>query len=350
MYEHPDFPMDPQRFGVQPGQHVPADKMYAYLLAMVDEFEIAEFLRLNTAVDIVEKTDDGWMLHCTSTLTSKKYKVTSAKLIIASGNTNKPKLPVYPTSPLFTPIVIHSKDFPAKYEQIVEKDKHTLVIGGGKSAWDISYACATQSNSTVTLLLRPSGNGPNWIAPSHVTPFKLWLEKLVFTRFFGFMSPCPWATSSGFEGLLRRFLQGTWLGRKIVGAFWKVLGDDVVSLNRLGEHEETRKLVPWRGAFEVGNCLSIHNYPTDFFELVRQGKIRVVVDEVELFGEGREVVLRSGGKLEVDNVVCATGWEVCNTLVFKPDGVEKELGLPTVRILPTPISSPLSLHILHETN
>jgi hypothetical protein len=330
MYEHPDFPMDPERFGVQPGQHVPAAKMYAYLLAMVDEFDIAECLRLNTAVEIVEKVDDGWILHCLCTLSSKSYKLSTPKLIIASGNTNKPKMPIYPTSPSFTPRTLHSKDFPAHYEGIVKKNKHTLVIGGGKSAWDISYACATQPDSTVTLLLRPGGNGPNWIAPSHVTPFKLWLEKLVFTRFFGFMSPCPWATSSGFEGAVRRFLHNTWLGRNIVRGFWKVLGDDVVSLNRLQEHAETRKLVPWRGAFEVGNCLSIHNYGSDFFELVREGRVKVVVDEVAAFREGNKVLLKSGEKLEVDNVVCATGWEVCNTLTFKPDGVERELGLPSV--------------------
>jgi hypothetical protein len=330
MYEHPDFPMGPQRFGVKAGEHVPADKMYAYLLAMVDEFGIKEFLRLNTKVDVIEKIDEEWILHCTCTVSGQKKDITSPKLIVASGNTNKPKLPTYPTHPSFTPQIIHSASFPQHYSSIVQKDKHTLVIGAGKSAWDVSYACATQPNATVTLLIRPGGNGPNWMSPPHVTPFGLWLEKLVFTRFFGWMSPCAWATTSGFEGAVRRFLHSTRLGRMIVRGFWKVLGDDVIALNKLHGDSQTEHLVPWRGAFEVGNCLSIHNYPTSFFELVREGRVRVLVDEVAAFGEGREVVLKGGKTLEVDSVVCATGWEVCNTLNFAPEGLDKTLSLPSV--------------------
>jgi hypothetical protein len=145
------------------------------------------------------------------------------------------------------------------------------------------------------------------------------------------MSPCPWAQKTGLEGWLRSFLHTTWLGRKIVVGFWKVLGDDAIALNKLNEHPETKKLVPWRGAFEVSNCLGIHNYPTNFYELVREGRIKVMVDEVQSFEAGREVLLRSGNKMQVDAVVCATGWQVGHTLRFKPEGLEKQLGQPTVR-------------------
>jgi hypothetical protein len=146
------------------------------------------------------------------------------------------------------------------------------------------------------------------------------------------MSPCPWARTTGLEGWVRSFLHTTWLGRKVVTAFWKILGDDAIALNKLNEHPETKKLVPWRGAFEVSNCLSIHNYPTSFFELVREGRVKVVIDEVQSLEAGREVLLKSGGKLQVDAVVCATGWQVGHTLRFEPDGLEKQLGLPTVSV------------------
>jgi hypothetical protein len=331
MYEHPDFPMDEEKFGVKKGQHVPADKMFKYIEAFVEESGITEFLRLNIKVEVVQKNKENWTLHCVSTTTGKLHDITAPKLIIANGNTNKPKMPKFPTSPTFEPIVVHSKDFPAKHEQIVQPGNHTLVVGGGKSAFDVAYACATQPNATVTLLIRPDGNGPVWMTPTHVTPLTLWLEKLVFTRFFSFMSPCPWAQTTGLEGWLRSFFHHTWLGRKVVAAFWKILGDDAIALNKLNEHPETKKLVPWRGAFEVSTCLGIHNYPTDFFELVREGRIKVVFDEVQSFEAGSEVLLRSGDKLSVHAVVCATGWEVSNTLQFKSDGLEKKLGLPTVR-------------------
>jgi len=95
------------------------------------------------------------------------------------------------------------------------------------------------------------------------------------------MSPCPWARTAGVEGWIRSFLHRTHLGRVIVSAFWKILGDDVIALNKLHDHPEAEKLVPWRGAFEVANDLSIHNCPTNFYDLVREGKINIVIDEVE---------------------------------------------------------------------
>jgi hypothetical protein len=144
------------------------------------------------------------------------------------------------------------------------------------------------------------------------------------------MSPSPWARKTGFEGWARSFLHGTWLGRKIVRGFWIVLGEDVISLTKLRDHPETKKLLPWRGGFEVSNCLSIHNYPTSIFDLIREGRIKIEIDEVQSLEAEREVVLKSGAKINVDAVVCATGWEVSNSLQFKPDGLDKELGLPTV--------------------
>jgi cation diffusion facilitator CzcD-associated flavoprotein CzcO len=185
MYEHPDFPMDEQKFGIKKGEHVPAKKMLEYLETLVKESGIAKFLRLNTKVELVEKTGDGWALHCVSSSSGEPHTITTPKLIIAVGNTNKPKMPKYPTSSAFEPPVLHSKEFPAHVSSIAKAASHTLVVGGGKSAWDVAYACATQPDATSTLLIRPSGNGPTWMTPSHVTPFTLWLEKLVFTRFFG---------------------------------------------------------------------------------------------------------------------------------------------------------------------
>ncbi|KAH4048145.1 hypothetical protein HBI82_211240 [Parastagonospora nodorum] len=338
MYEHPDFPMSEQRFGVRKGEHIHGANMNEYLGAFVDENGLHELIRSNTKVEVIKKAEEGWSLQCLSTSSEGTFDIITTKLIIAIGNTNKPKMPKYPTSPAFEPVVIHSKELSARYEHIVRPNKHTLVIGGGKSAWDVAYACATQPGATVTLLIRPSGNGPNWMAPSHVTPFKLWLEKLVFTRFFGFMSPCPWARTIGLEGWIRALLHRTRLGRMVVSAFWKILGDDVIALNKLHNHPETEKLVPWRGAFEVANDLSIHNYPTNFYDLVREGKIKVVIDEVERFGAGWEVLLKDGGNSieKLDAVVCATGWEACNTIRWEPESLNKKLALAS--------TSPLDLY------
>ncbi|KAH7401307.1 flavin-binding monooxygenase-like protein-like protein [Pyrenochaeta sp. MPI-SDFR-AT-0127] len=338
MYEHPDFPMDEQTFGVKRGEHIPAEKMLEYLTAFVDWSGVRQFLKLQTRVEVIEKSGEGWTLTCVSESDegrNKDFNIYTPKIIIAVGNHNKPLTPKYLKSSSFNPLVIHSKDFPNHFHDIVKPSTHTLIIGGSKSSWDIAYACATEpsNTSTATVLIRPSGNGPLWMTPSHVTPLTLWLEKLVFTRFFGFMSPCPWAQMSGIEGWLRSFFQGTWLGRKITGAFWHILGEDAISLNKLDDHPETRKLRPWRSAFEIGNGLSIHNYPTNFYDLVRTGRIKIVIDEVDNLAEGKEVRLKSGDTIQADAVVYATGWQVGNTFKFKPEGLEQELGMPNTRPL-----------------
>jgi hypothetical protein len=333
MFEHPDFPMDEQRFRVKQGTHIDAPKMFDYLCAFAEWADIKQFIRLRTNVEVIEKDEEekGWILRCTQSSLAEKQKtvIKAKKLVVAVGITNKPLLPNYPTSTTFCSPVVHSRDFPAHYPDIVRPDRHTVVVGSGKSAWDVAYACATQPSSSATLLVRPDGNGPVWMTPSHVTPLRMWLEKLVHTRFLGFMSPCPWATTTGVEGWLRSFLHKTWLGRKIVAAFWHILSEDTIALNGLDSHAETKKLRPWRGAFEVGNALSIHNYPSSFYDLVRNGKINIVVDDIAALQDQHQIRLKSGNTLDADAVVCATGWQKGYTFRFSPPSLEKDLGLPS---------------------
>ncbi|KNG47530.1 flavin-binding monooxygenase-like protein [Stemphylium lycopersici] len=333
MYEHPDFPMNEQKFRVKRGEHIDAANMFDYITAFVDWADIKQFIRLRTNVETIEKDEEGkgWILHFapSSLLEKRETQIKARKLVIAVGTTNTPLLPEYPTSPNFRLLVVHARDFPTHYPDIVKSRAHTVVVGSGKSAWDVAYACATQPSSTATILIRPDGNGPVWMTPTHVTPLGLWLEKLVHTRFFGFMSPCPWAATSGLEGWLRSFFQRTWLGRKITTGFWNILGEDAIALNGLDKHPETKKLRPWRSAFEVGNALSIHNYPTSFFDLVRQGRIKVLIDDIAALQDTQQVLLKSGSVLQADAVVCATGWQKGYTFRFQPQELEKELGVPS---------------------
>lgn len=326
--------MDESRFGVRRGEHLPADKVLQYLQAFVEENGLADCVRCNARVQVIERAEDGWKLLVKNTKpqpTEHTTEIHTSKLIVAVGLTNQPFMPRYQRSPNFEAPVIHSTNFASRYSEITKEGNHTLIIGSGKSAWDIAYACATQPKATATMLIRPSGNGPVWTAPSHVTPLGLWLEKLVFTRFIGYFSPCPWAATTGVEGWLRSFFHGTWLGRKVMHAFWGILGDDVIQLNKLNEHSETKKLRPWRDAFETGNALSILNYPTNWFDLVREGRIKIIIDDIDQLGDGKEVRLQSGQTLQVDAIVCATGWETGGNVQFKPEGLREQFGMPTTQ-------------------
>ncbi|CAN9117171.1 unnamed protein product [Alternaria alternata] len=69
--------------------------------------------------------------------------------------------------------------------------------------------------------------------------------------------------------------------------------------------------------------------------MVKEGKIKIIIDDIaSLYGE-QQVILKSGQVLETDAVVCATGWQKGYTFRFEPRELEKELGLPTT-LPPTP--------------
>jgi hypothetical protein len=155
---------------------------------------------------------------------------------------------------------------------------------------------------------------------------KKWLEKLVHTRFLQWLSPCIWGNEDGFGGI-RRFLHGTWLGRKMVDTFWGILGSDVITLNGYDKHPELKKLKPWHPAFWIGSGLSILNYPKDFFEFVRNGSIRIHHAEITHLS-AHTVHLSTGQALPADVLFCATGWKARPPLAFLPASRLAALGMP----------------------
>ncbi|KIW60094.1 hypothetical protein PV05_00338 [Exophiala xenobiotica] len=319
-YEYPDFPMDEATYGVKPGQHIPGTVLHRYLNDYAKEFGVYERTRFNTKVDSAQSTENGGWLLKTSSSENRTFE--TKKLIVATGLTSQPYIPQVPGMPDFKGSLFHVRDF-AKKAATLKEAKNAVVVGGAKSAWDVAYAYA-EAGVQVDMVIRKSGHGPVWMAPPYVTPLKKWLEKLVHTRFLTWLSPCIWGDEDGYSSI-RHFLHGTFAGRAIVSTFWKILGSDVVALNKYDSHPELKKLKPWDPAFYVGSSLSIHNYPTSFFDLVREGKVRVHIDEITGFG-ANSISLASGETLKADVAVMATGWKKEPSLDFL-GGTETEVGL-----------------------
>lgn len=148
------------------------------------------------------------------------------------------------------------------------------------------------------------------------------------TRLLTWFSPCIWGDADGYAGV-RGFYSGTAVGRGIANTFWSILGGDVVTLNKYDIHPETAKLKPWSPAMFTASSFSILNYDTDFFELVRNGSIRVHIAEIAKLEPG-VVHLTDGTLLTSDALACATGWKHVPPMTFLPHGIEKDLGLPHV--------------------
>ncbi|KAF8251482.1 FAD/NAD(P)-binding domain-containing protein [Wilcoxina mikolae CBS 423.85] len=335
-YEFSDFPMtDDHAFGVKSGEHIPGHVVHEYLKSYAEKYDILKLCRFSEDVKTAEKLDGaGW------TLTVEKsggetYKLTTSKLVVATGLTSEPFLPDFEGADEFGAPIIHCGNLRQHSEALFAEATNVVVFGGTKSAWDAAYAFATRGVH-VDWVIRESGHGPVWMSPPYVTPLKKWLEKLVTTRFLTWFSPCIWSGADGFN-ITRGFLHGTAIGRLITRRFWAVLGGDVIYLNGYDKHPETAKLKPWVDAFWVAAGLSILNYPTNFFDLVKEGKISVHIRDVTKLTSKTVHLSPSASSEEsitsirADALICSTGWKFHPPMNFvSPDGkkIDTKLGLP----------------------
>jgi len=228
-YEYPDFPMEPTRFDIKPGQHIPGKVIHTYHKAYASHFGFLDLIRLRTKVVSAEhQPDGGWILtvqrgfdvlHPDAALPNDK--VFARRLVVATGLTSNPFLPHIDGQEAFGAPLFHAKDF-LRHADTVDpaKTRRATVFGGTKNAWDAAYAYATAGvqvdwvirGEGSLLIVRgemrhaltkmtESGHGACWMAPPYVTPLKKWLEKLVSTSSPCLPFPCLMIGGRGVSGL-----------------------------------------------------------------------------------------------------------------------------------------------------
>lgn len=106
-----------------------------------------------------------------------------------------------------------------------------------------------------------------------------------------------------------------------------VLGSDATSLMEFDKHPETKKLNPWHSVFWIGSGLSICNFPTDFFEYIRNGQVRVHIADITHLSE-KTVHLSTGVSINVDILFCATGWKSRPSINFVSSEHHTKSGAP----------------------
>ncbi|KAK5011750.1 hypothetical protein LTR60_004707, partial [Cryomyces antarcticus] len=321
--EYSDFPMDEAIYRVKHGEHIPGPVLHQYLTAYSKKFDVHRRTRFNTWVQTVERIESG---------APEESQIQTKKLVVATGLTSGPFMPAFTGAESFNAPLFHTKDS-AKNADTIQSARSVTVFGGTKSAWDAAYGHAA-AGVPVNMV----------IPPACVTPFKIWIEKLVFTRLLTWFSPCVWGDADGYPRI-RRFLHGTAVGRWIVDTFWGILNNDVIQLNGYDEHPETKKLKPWYDSFWIGGGLSITNHGGNFFEMVRSGKIKVYIADMIRLSE-RTVYLSTGEALKSDALICATGWKHLPPIKFLPEGIDADLGLPHYISQPDPIFRKVDAEIL----
>ena len=328
-YEFSDFPMGFERFGVKPGQHITGEAVHDYLAQFTEHFDLMSRMCLRQKVESAELLDNGtWLLHIVSAESGQSHPetqtVVASKLVVATGLTSKPFVPIFAGQENFNRDLFHAKELRDRAHNL-ENAKQVVVLGGNKSAWDTCFFAA-KTGAHVHMVMRPGGGGPSWVWPVLFSPFKVSIQRLAATRIFTWFDPCIWSEKAGPVSWIRYALHRTFFGRKVVSKFWRILEGFAHKAHRYDEHPETQNLKPWVSPFWMGNSLSIHNYASPWFDLVREGKIKVHIADVAHLSEGT-VHLSNGVDLEVDALVCCTGWVTHPPVRFLPKGIPPILGL-----------------------
>ncbi|RJE25884.1 Flavin-binding monooxygenase-like protein [Aspergillus sclerotialis] len=332
-YELSDFPMDPEQHGLKVGEHIPGHTVHQYLHEFAEHFGLYEHILLRTKVVSATLLQDGsWQVTLNSLPISESaqpsvHNVFAEKIVLATGLTSEAYLPTFQGQDEFQGTILHSRQLAARAADL-SASQNTVIIGGNKSAWDASYLAA-RSGAHVDMVIRPSGGGPSFAWPAY---FKLWgfktsLSRLASTRIFTCFDPSPLGYTGPFS-LFRRFLHRTSLGRKILFRFWRSMDACIKKLNGYDEYPELEKLKPFITPFWMGNSLSILNYESNWFDLVRDGKIDVHIANVASLSKTK-VRLSDGTILNADTLVYCTGWKAGPSAKLTPEGVMATTSFPT---------------------
>lgn len=207
-------------FGVPHGSAISGEAMHEYLDRYAKKWDLHRRIDFETYVEEVGRldSDDGWKVRV-KRIDGSKYDYEAAKLIVATGITNRPHHPRLPDTTAYGCPIVHSTQLGKKADVITSRSVETVtVLGGAKSAYDAVHLAAS-TGKRVHWIIRKSGKGPGWVFPplASLGPFKALRERLVVRRFISCLSPYIWDDGMG---RLRNFLHHSWLGKKITQAFW----------------------------------------------------------------------------------------------------------------------------------
>lgn len=227
MAEFSDLPMVPPSdtlYDLYEAKHV-AD----YLEKYVDEFKyegrnLRDRMVFGFTVAKIEKINDRWNIH--GHYNDKKEAAIvyhAPKVMIASGLTSSPNMPILPNRENFQGPILHQKDF-GQSSVLSSKDKYVTVIGGAKSAADMVYA-SVKAGKSVSWIIRKSGSGPAAFLSSEGRGRYKNSAELGFTRIMSTFTPSYYTPQTWWTRFLHRTRPGNWMVSQIWSTADKVSRD-----------------------------------------------------------------------------------------------------------------------------
>ncbi|KAF2846075.1 putative dimethylaniline monooxygenase [Plenodomus tracheiphilus IPT5] len=315
LFNYTDTPMPAS--GVNAKKQVTGRMIHDYLQKYAEDHDLLHRIRFNTHVARVERSSRGWRLF----FQSSTDIVDTEKLLVATGVTSIPNMPVYTPKEVSVP-VIHSRDLGQAFPELQKIDKkHIIVVGAAKSAYDAVYLLLSMGKK-VTWIIRPHGAGPLAILPSELLGF--WTSiGVASTRLMTGLSPSIFNT----KGTLYYFFQKSPLGRLLTGLFWNTVAllSDLHAGYYKGDHVAMlRPEVDGKSVFWANSGLGVVTLP-DFWSTIHKGDVTILRDELDTL-ELDTLRLKSGETIKSDFVIMCTGWG--DHFAMFDDAFKTEIGLP----------------------
>ncbi|KAJ7768211.1 FAD/NAD-P-binding domain-containing protein [Mycena metata] len=227
------------------------------------------------------------------------------RVVLCTGGTSKARIPDYLSSTVaqkanFSQPIIHSADFGNRLEDILniippsssEISRSIVIIGGGKSAQDISAYLANQGREVTVVYER---TGPS-IAGARPLP-----DFMRKSRLLSILSPYI-----SLRTRLDKFVRETW--NSIMADSFKAMG--------------IREDSPLRLTFSLFWNVQTNDEgvprPNGFHALVNEGKINVIAPArmTGYAGDGHSILLNNGPSVKADLLILATGYASSWTDIF----------------------------------
>ncbi|KAG5728376.1 Dimethylaniline monooxygenase [N-oxide-forming] 2 [Termitomyces sp. T112] len=315
-YRFSPCPMSSPSEAAETGGRLTGDDMCTYMETFAAKF-LAGKIKFNTEILGVRKSTGSWLVTVEDIPSGVQEVLVFSHIVLCTGGCSNPSIPEYLSPPTaksqgFCGVVFHSSKLHDHLDEVLntkpidsdrnQKDASIVVIGGGKSAQDVS-AYLANAGRKVTVVFETAD-----AFLAYKKPLPDFIRK---SRFLAIFSP-----HIELKTHLERFLHTTWLGSKIVHFVWKKIiatSLDVYSLPADSPLRHAHSAF-WGIRTNDDGCYR----PNGFHGLVQSGKIKLVAPaRATGFGDdGKSVVLKDGQVLPADAVILATGFKSSWTNLF----------------------------------
>lgn len=148
-----------EHFGKQIASYPPRAVLFDYIQGRVEKAGVRDWIRFETAVRWVEKTDAGFDVTVCNLPEDRTYTEHFDQVIVATGHFSTPNVPHFDGFDTFKGRVLHAHDFRDAMEFA---DKDVLIVGTSYSAEDIGSQLWKYGAKSITVSHRTAPMGYKW--------------------------------------------------------------------------------------------------------------------------------------------------------------------------------------------